>query len=666
MTLTGQDPVSAGTGDILRRIHWLKLASLMLPIVLFIFMVSALELAIRGDLAQLRNQQLQQLGKDVADISRLLAQELNASINLVNGLQAYVESKSGVLVDQELAPWLTNLHARGRHIRNIGLAPGNRITYIYPLAGNEKVLGLYYPDNPEQWPDVEKIILSRTANLIGPIPLQQGGQGLIYRSPVFLGKDHYWGIISVVINADTLFMQLMNAAKAHNLLLQVVDLDSGTTVTGRPAKPNTVKARQILQVPGHFWEVIGAVEPAPMSKTLTSLRLGGWLAALLSVVLLARFFSEVKARAQTLLALRENQQRFARMFTTSPQGLALVDDEGHWIEVNPSLYRLLDYSLPDFERMALIDIFPKEAQVLVIEQMEEIRHRYTLQTDHCCQFESSLIRADGQLLMGFITLGICYRNHNETHWLLQILDISERKRLDQLKNEFVSVVSHELRTPLTSIIGSLKLMASGKLQNNDGSNEKILHIALQNSERLAHLINDLLDMDKLIAGKMEFDSRIQPLLPIIEKTLDSCQPYAQQYQVHYRLQAPSETLLVKVDVQRLQQVITNLVSNAAKFSPPHSEILIAVALGPQQVNIQVHDQGKGIGQEDQHKLFKKFSQIDSSSTRHKGGSGLGLAISKELIERMGGSIGVNSAVGAGSCFYFTLPLASTENEVCRQ
>lgn len=660
MIFNEQDPSDSGTGGI-QPTYRLKLASLVLPLVLFIFMVSALELAIRSNQGQLRNQQLQQLGKDVANVGRLLEQELSASIYLLNGLQAYVESKGGVLVGQELAPWLTNLQTRSRHIRNIGLAPGNRIAYIFPLEGNEKALGLYYPDNPTQWPAVEKVIQSRIATLIGPIPLQQGGQGLIYRSPVYLDGDIYWGIISVVINADTLFNLLMVDADEHNLSLHIIDLGSSETIAGKSITADYVQADLVINLPGRRWKLIAAAEPIPMSTTLTSLRIGGWLVAITCMLLLARFFQEVRARAQTLLTLRESQQRFARMFTTSPQGLALLDNNGRWIEVNSSLYRMLNYTPDALDPLEFIDIFAKDFRAQVINQMQDIRNRYATQTDHSCQFEAKLVRGDGELLISFITLGICYRHQEETHWLLQVLDISERTRLDQLKNEFVSVVSHELRTPLTSIMGSLKLLGSGQLQHSPESSEKILQIAVQNSERLARLINDLLDMDKLIAGKIEFELKECDLLPLIEKTLESFRPYALQHQVSYKLLAPNESLFVRVDTLRLQQVITNLLSNAAKFSPPNSEIIIAITSGSQQVRIQIQDQGEGIAEEDQQKLFKKFSQIDSSSTRHKGGSGLGLAISKELIERMGGHIGVNSSLGAGSCFYVTLPLSNAEH-----
>jgi two-component system, OmpR family, sensor histidine kinase VicK len=337
----------------------------------------------------------------------------------------------------------------------------------------------------------------------------------------------------------------------------------------------------------------------------------------------------------------------------------LLDEQLQWIEINSSLCQMMGYTVETFHQIRLVDLFAPAGQAKLLEQMQEINSTYKSHTDHSRQFEAHLVRADGQSLIGFITLGICYRNIEETHWLLQVLDISERTRLDQLKNEFVSIVSHELRTPLTAIMGSLKLMASGKLEQNGNANEKILQIAVQNSEKLARLINDLLDMDKLIAGKMEFDSTPQPLLPLIEKALESNQSYAQQYQVNYRLLPPLAPIDVKVDALRLQQVLSNLLSNAAKYSPPHSEILISFTVEPEQVQVNIQDQGSGIATEEQHKLFKRFSQIDSSSTRQKGGTGLGLAISKELIERMGGSIGVSSRAGQGSCFYFSLPRIST-------
>ena len=221
----------------------------------------------------------------------------------------------------------------------------------------------------------------------------------------------------------------------------------------------------------------------------------------------------------------------------------------------------------------------------------------------------------------------------------------------------LETVSHELRTPLTAISGSLGLIVGGALGEIPNQYKQMLDIAHKNSLRLGHLINDLLDMEKIAAGKMQLVLHIQPLLTIIKDSMEATHAYSEQHQVHFTLQAPTEnTILVSVDSRRLQQVLTNLLSNAAKFSPKGSEAVISVQQSEHSVRVSVTDQGPGISAEFQQRIFQKFSQGDSSDTRQKGGTGLGLAISKELIERMHGNIGFTTETGQGACFYFDLPV----------
>ncbi len=237
-----------------------------------------------------------------------------------------------------------------------------------------------------------------------------------------------------------------------------------------------------------------------------------------------------------------------------------------------------------------------------------------------------------------------------------VRDITERKRVEQMKVEFVSTVSHELRTPLTSISGSLGLVVSGVLGEMPEQAKLMLDIAYKNSKRLALLINDLLDMEKLAAGKMQLDLQPQPLMPLIEQTLEAVCAYGEQYQVNFKLTERADNIQVRVDSGRLQQVLTNFLSNAAKFSPSGAEVEVAVRLRKNTVQVDVVDQGSGIPKEFRSRIFQKFSQADSSDTRQKGGTGLGLAISKELIESMSGLIGFESKEGQGSRFYFVLPV----------
>lgn len=269
--------------------------------------------------------------------------------------------------------------------------------------------------------------------------------------------------------------------------------------------------------------------------------------------------------------------------------------------------------------------------------------------------ETEALHSDGNIFPMDLSVS---RSHYQGQplYIGLVRDITERKRIDNMKAEFVSTVSHELRTPLTAISGSLGLITGGVLGALPPQIKQMIELAHNNALRLTTLINDLLDMDKLVAGKMQFEMEVQSLKPLVEQTLQSIQAYAQQYAVKFELDIPADDILVRVDGLRLQQVLTNFLSNAAKFSPLGSDIEIKVQPHNNMVRVEVHDHGPGISREFRKHVFQKFSQADSSDSRQKGGTGLGLAISKELIERMRGKIGFHSEPGHGSCFYFELPI----------
>jgi PAS domain S-box-containing protein len=236
-----------------------------------------------------------------------------------------------------------------------------------------------------------------------------------------------------------------------------------------------------------------------------------------------------------------------------------------------------------------------------------------------------------------------------------IRDITERKHIERLKSEFISMVSHELRTPLTSIRGSLGLIAGGATGTISEQSKNMVDIAYRNSERLLNLINDILDIDKLESGKMRFDTRTFEVMPLVEQAIESNSGYADKYMVHYSITHYLPKAKINVDADRFMQVMSNLLSNAAKFSPAAGTIEISVKQHEKLIRISVVDYGSGVPDAFRDKLFKKFSQADSSDTRQKGGTGLGLSITKTIVEKMGGEIGFELRNQLGTCFYFDLP-----------
>lgn len=233
---------------------------------------------------------------------------------------------------------------------------------------------------------------------------------------------------------------------------------------------------------------------------------------------------------------------------------------------------------------------------------------------------------------------------------------TERKRLEKLKDEFVSTVSHELRTPLTSIAASLGLLmgkASGILP---APVARLIEIAHNNSQRLVRLVNDILDIEKLESGEVHFDMRRIEVLALVEQAVEAAYGFAQAHRVNIRIAGGVGFIaVVRADSDRLTQAITNLLSNAIKHSPPDQEVLVTIDSGSDLVRISMHDLGPGIPADFKPHIFQRFAQADATDTRNKSGTGLGLSIVKEIVSRLGGKVSFIDGLGKGTTFYIELP-----------
>lgn len=231
----------------------------------------------------------------------------------------------------------------------------------------------------------------------------------------------------------------------------------------------------------------------------------------------------------------------------------------------------------------------------------------------------------------------------------------ELKRLDKLKDEFISTVSHELRTPLTSIRGAIGLVAQNAVPIGSDAYRQLVETALQNCERLSQLINDLLDVQKFEAGKFALQLKPVDLADLCRQAVDGIQSYALRYQVAVELQLPAEpAALTQADPLRLRQVLDNLLSNAVKFSAPQQSVILRLVVQSDAIRLEVIDQGQGIPEQFKSRIFEKFSQADASDSRSKEGTGLGLTICKRIIESHGGQIGFDSTEHVGTTFWIRL------------
>ncbi|MCM2131762.1 PAS domain S-box protein [Larsenimonas rhizosphaerae] len=361
---------------------------------------------------------------------------------------------------------------------------------------------------------------------------------------------------------------------------------------------------------------------------------------------------DVTARVLSERALALLQQRFTQAFETAPIGMALVSLEGWIVDANDALCRLLGYSLETLRTLKLRTLMNVEDWQHELPFREEMLNN----TRQHYRIEGRYHARDGSELWTEMQVSLLRDAHGAPdQFITQILDITEQHRASRMKDEFIATVSHELRTPLTSISAALGMLDSGVLGSLPSSTAtEMIRIAHESSERLKRLISDLLDMERISAGQMNYDLAPQAIEPLLKACLDECRIIARQSHITLGCTLSFDGL-VKADEARLKQVLINLLSNAIRFSPEGSHVQLASEQRDGMVRLSVTDNGAGIPDAFKPMVFKKFVQVDGASTRRHGGAGLGLAISKELVEGMGGGIGFTSVKDEGSCFYVLLP-----------
>ncbi|MFN2564203.1 MAG: ATP-binding protein [Gemmatimonadaceae bacterium] len=347
--------------------------------------------------------------------------------------------------------------------------------------------------------------------------------------------------------------------------------------------------------------------------------------------------------------LRERDEVFRRLARVVSEGMGImIAVDGCVVAANNAFGKLFGYESGEVIGLGLTEFIAWDAREATVPRPAASPER---------SHEARARRKDGSTFDVEVTArGITYQGYAAQG--IVVRDISERKEIERLKNEFVSVVSHELRTPLTSIRGSLGLMEGGAAGELPPKARELIGIARQNADRLIRLINDILDLEKIEAGKIQLHIAALDPAALVERTVAELRAMALQYKVRV-VPRMERRDAVAGDQDRVIQVLTNLVSNALKFSPEDAEVTISVGDGgPGFMRFTVIDRGPGISEDQRARLFGRFVQLDSTDRRRRGGTGLGLAISRSLVEQQSGRIGVDSAPGQGSSFWFELPLVA--------
>ncbi|RZA07676.1 MAG: PAS domain S-box protein, partial [Moraxellaceae bacterium] len=406
--------------------------SILAPMVLFLALVCAVELTARQE--QLREQNLSQehLSDKANQIRAQLEYELNSTLHLTTGLVSYIQSKHGALVVQEIDPWLSNLKDRARYMRNIGIAPDNTITYIYPMAGNEAALGLHYPDNKEQWPAIQNVIYSKRPMLAGPIHLQQGGLGLIYRVPVFLNDD-YWGLVSTVLNFDAIYQVIHDHAEELGIKFAIKDSDNGGKILFGD-KDVIANVDINLTIPGRNWQIISSLNSSPSHSILSTVRIAGWSIALIISVLFNTFLRSLAQQNKTLYELHESKYRFSQAFDSAPQGIVLINHNGVLLDFNNSLCSTLGYKRTELNDQNFFKLAAPQQRERLTNIIEGIYPKPG--TNH--QYESALLHKSGQVIDVIISLAPTHASIYESDWIIQIIDISHRIAFEHLLQEEAS------------------------------------------------------------------------------------------------------------------------------------------------------------------------------------------------------------------------------------
>ena len=568
------------------------------------------------------------------------------------------------------------------------------VYYVEPYIGNKAMLGFDLGSNPARLAALE--LTRDTGELIssGSITLVQTGQpGILIFNPVYKGnttlydtkkrnqnlRGYTLGVIQVNEMINRVYSnntQILETAGIDFYIYDETMTDDTALVyiynsRARKAGPAPTLSKteavsglnhtKTVTVGGRRWLIVGR----PVNETIyTKFQWQAWTALLtgfaMTVFLCMMLVMNINRRKEVeiLVAFRtrelnDSKNRISAIVENTSDCIITIDAKGTIETVNLATEDMFGYISRELVGHNINMLLPPAER----EEHDKYLASSELHTSRIINQARDLegCRKNGSLFP--LELNVSFMEHQgERKYIGIIRDITIRKQAENMKSEFVATVSHELRTPLTSIKGSLGLIRGGTAGELPQKMNDMLNIAYNNSDRLVRLINDILDIEKIEAGKMEYSLKPINMDDLLKQTIKNTESYAEVHNARFVLTQSPADIHVMGDSDRLMQVLTNLLSNAAKFSPDGTEVKLSMERLEDIVRIKISDQGYGIPDAFKSKIFGKFSQADTSDTRQKGGTGLGLNISKAIVEHHGGKIGFETELGKGTTFYFNLPI----------
>jgi PAS domain S-box-containing protein len=552
--------------------------------------------------------------------------------------------------------------------------PGYHVRWVEPLAGNESALGLDVLFDSQRANALRGAAARNTATITPPIRLVQGYSAFIAYLPL-KRSGQFDGFIAGAFSIDDFFHGVINAELSRNYTMAMIH--DGTVyfsnaVADEFDRTSTIDKAMALR--DQSWVLRMAPTAQFVASQKSELPLLVMLAGLMVSALSALSVRYILISKLKSAHLSKSLALNAGIISSSAHLVIAIDEHFRIMTFNRAAEQALGYEAVELVGKRAIPIFllaeemAERARTLSEELGEKIDvgpaifTRIPLRDGHE-QREWAFVRKNGSRFPASVTITPLHDEHGAATGFLGVIeDISTRREVERLKSEFTAVVSHELRTPLTSIRGSLGLILGALSASLPEKVKNLLEIAQSNCERLVLLINDILDIEKFSAGQMRFDIRDLALERVLKLAIEANEGYARRFNVRIELETVDPEWQVGVDPDRFIQVMSNLLSNASKYSPTGGVVKVSAVAEGSRVKISVHDDGPGIPVDFHGRIFEKFSQADSSTTRQKGGTGLGLHIARRFVEHMHGHIGFESGAGKGAHFWVELPLTSQSQD----